>query len=189
MHWAPTPTETKEGVVMSRDAAKVLYLLVGLTDKVAIFKGENRLLFQTGNWCMACRTPDTQFPPYNQVIPKHQTGKLRIESGLFVNAVKKLKLLASVRTEGIRLTYNQKLEIFVNNPELGDASVELNVSDWNQENPGHLDSPEIQIGFCATYLLEAVAKSKEFILKFDSELDPIIISDGERGAVVMPMRI
>jgi DNA polymerase-3 subunit beta len=132
------------------------------------------------------RLIEGEFPNYRQVVPKAPTSRLTLATELLAHALRRVALLSVERSRAVRLALSEgKLVMSSNNPDLGEAQEELDVD---------YAGPEINVGFNARYLLDALgaARSKEIQLGFQDEMSPVQIQpieDPEALAIVMPMRL
>ncbi len=132
---------------------------------------------------------DAQFPPYQQVIPKATERSVRAPRKAFAEALDAVRIAASDRTGGVKLTtLTGLLRITSESPESGNGFDEI---------PVDFTGNELTIGFNAKYFLDILGAmdDEEVVLGVSGELDPAVVrpsseSDKERFvAVVMPMRI
>ncbi len=134
---------------------------------------------------LAVKLIDSQFPPYDQVIPSGNKNIVKVNRGLFFEALKRSQLMSS-ETRGIKLSASQDgLKITGDNPDIGEVSEDIEAS--FEGNP-------VSVGFNPRYVLDLLNQipSGEICLELDGELDPVLIHpEGEDNyvGVVMPMRI
>ena len=135
---------------------------------------------------LSVKLADEQFAPYAKVIPQSHQRRVVIARELLVDALKRISLVASDKSGGVRLIIEPgKLEILSENPDVGEGSEELDV-DFSGE--------KLAIGFNARYLLEALSAvpEDEVALELGGELDPGVVKPvgaTEFLGVIMPMRI
>jgi len=129
---------------------------------------------------------DGQFPPYDQVIPKDNDKALVLSRTAFLDALRRVALMSSDKTQGVRLVVEKgRLRIESDNPDLGAAKEEIDVS---------YKGAGLQIGFNARYFIEVLSEleTPEVRLELAGELDPGVVrpADGsDYVGVVMPMRL
>jgi DNA polymerase-3 subunit beta len=129
---------------------------------------------------------EAQFPPYDQVIPKENDKVALCPRLATLEALKRISIMSSDKTWGIKIGLKKgELRIASDNPDLGEAHEELDVS---------YDGAPITIGFNAKYFIELLTEMEgdEIKLELNGELDPGLCrpSDGKAYlGVVMPMRI
>lgn len=129
---------------------------------------------------------EAQFPPYEAVVPKENEKVAICPRLATLEALKRISLMSSDKTWGIKLGVKKgELKIASDNPDLGEAHEELDVS---------YDGAPLTIGFNAKYFIELLSEMEgdEVKLELNGELDPGLVrpADGKNYlGVVMPMRI
>lgn len=133
---------------------------------------------------------DATFPSYQQVIPRQSDRSARIPRRELADALDAMKLAASDRTGGVKLTLTSNLlRITSESPESGDGFDEV---------PIDYAGKDVTIGFNAKYFLDvlgAIDDEEEVTLGFSGELDPAVLRPAKENAerdylaVIMPMRI
>ena len=145
--------------------------------------------FRVAGFRFSVKLVDAQFPPYQQVIPDATERTIRAPNASMADALKAVRVAASDRTGGVKLTVgggNMRFES--ESPESGAGFDEV---------PIEYDGEEITVGFNASYFLEVLnaIEQEEVLLGISGELDPAVVrpADEPEGdgyvAVVMPMRI
>ena len=154
----------------------VTFLLDGSIAKVVRGHGE---LFM--------RLIDGEFPDYHQVVPKKGKCTTIMSREDFLRALRRVSILSTERSRGVRLIFKAgALEIQTSNPDLGEATEEINVT---------YAGPELSVGFNARYLIEALdvmgdCNSVEFTVNDDVSPGVLHPEGDERYCyVVMPMRL
>jgi DNA polymerase-3 subunit beta len=140
---------------------------------------------RTGDIALAVKLIDSQFPPYEQVIPKGNDKVIVMERLPLLEALKRASLMSS-ETRGIKMAVEKgTCRITSDNPELGEVREEIEV--------GYAGSL-LQIGFNPRYFTELLGQmtSEQVKIELSGELDPALIRPGDADdylGVVMPMRI
>ena len=135
---------------------------------------------------LSVKLADEQFPPYAKVIPQQQEKRVIIARGPLMEALKRIALVASDKSGGVRLAVEPgKLKITSENPDVGEGSDELDVD--------YAGKP-LTVGFNAKYLLDVLGAlpDDEVALELSGELDPGVIKPAQHDGfvgVIMPMRI
>ncbi|MFH0903289.1 MAG: DNA polymerase III subunit beta [Pseudomonadota bacterium] len=144
--------------------------------------------FALGGIQFSVKLIDAHFPPYDAVIPSSSTRLVRTPREPLSDALRAVSLAASDRTGGVKLAISANaLRITSESPESGNGFDEVAVD---------YDGPELNVGFNARYLLDALnamESEDEVSLGISGELDPAVLRPGSGNddyiAVVMPMRI
>ena len=135
---------------------------------------------------LSVKLADEQFPPYAKVIPQKSDRRVTIGRSGFIEALRRISLVASDKSGGVRLIVEEgKLRILSENPDVGEGSEELDVD---------FAGKPVTIGFNAKYLLDVLSAlpDDEVALELSGELDPGVIKparDSDFIGVIMPMRI
>lgn len=186
---APVGNELKfnGGVLIPRRGVQEIRRLVeGDDGKIEMALGEGHLFLRNDYVLMAVKLSEEKFPPYEEVIPKDLDKKIVLLRTAFMEALRRVSLLSTEKTHGIRFRFSEgKLEILSRNPDLGEASEEMEV-DYEGE--------EFVIAFNARYFVDALSEmvSEEVILEFGEELDPCVLQPVDTSdylVVIMPLRL
>jgi DNA polymerase-3 subunit beta len=140
---------------------------------------------RTGEVTLAVKLIDSQFPPYEAVIPKANDKVLEVSRVLLADALKRAQLMSS-ETRGVRLTLGSgSLRVASDNPDLGEVKEEIEAQ---------YDGTPLTVGVNPKYMLEFLSQvqSDRVHVELCGELDPLLLrpvgDDGHLG-VIMPMRI
>lgn len=132
------------------------------------------------------RLIEGKYPNYQQFIPQKFLYNIVVPREAILSSLKRVSLLANQKSKAIMMCFSEnKLEITSNNPELGDAKEELDIS---------YSGPELKIGFNAKYI-EDVLKNidqENIELEVNDQLSPGVLKSHNKNDyinVVMPMRI
>ena len=95
------------------------------------------------------RLIDASFPDYTQVIPKSSERRIVLERVPFLDSLKRIGLLASERTHGVRVELaNGLMTLLSDNPEFGKAREEIEID---------YDGGDLTIAFNAKYLIDILS--------------------------------
>jgi DNA polymerase-3 subunit beta len=185
---ATDPSALASGVIIPRKGLAELKRLVDEDDADEVelaFEG-NSGLARKGDVTLVMRLIEGEFPNYSQVVPKQVSRRVTIPTDDLGHALRRVALLSSERSRAVKLELgDRKLSISSSNPDLGEASEELDID---------FDGEPLAIGFNARYLLDVISalRSKELTIGFQDDLSPAEVvptDDEDTLAVVMPMRI
>jgi DNA polymerase III subunit beta len=128
---------------------------------------------------------ESEFPPYEQVIPKGQDKRIIVSRGKIFDALKRVSVVSSDRTLGVKFQLTEgSVEISTDNPSIGEGSEIVDVN---------YDGEAMEIGFNAKYFIDVlnVLGDEEVVLELSGYLDPAVVKDLDDTfvGVVMPMRI
>lgn len=147
---------------------------------------DGQLLIRADNIAVSVKLSDSQFPPYEQVIPKDNERRVVVGREALLEALRRVALMASDKTWGIRLGLEKgKLSVEADSPELGNARERLDV-DYKGE--------PFQAGFNARYYIELLTEigASDVEIALSGELDPAVITGQDANdyvGVIMPMRL
>ncbi len=149
---------------------------------------ENNLFFHIRNRTLISRIIEGKFPNYEAVIPKENPHVLRISREKITNATRRVSLLSTERSRGIKFSIEQnQIKLFSSNPEIGEARDKVDV-DYKGE--------EMEIGFNSQYLLDflTAVKSENVLLELKDENSAVLLKpeaddDINYLYVLMPMKI
>jgi DNA polymerase-3 subunit beta len=159
------------------------------TPKLKLVQSGPSVFFELAGFRFSVKLVDAQFPPYQQVIPAQSERAVRAPRLPLSEALKAVRLAASDRTGGVKLTLSTgKIRVESESPEAGEGFDEV---------PVDYDGADVTIGFNASYFLDVLnaMPEDEVVLGISGELDPAVIQPGSESversylAVVMPMRI
>jgi DNA polymerase III subunit beta len=140
---------------------------------------------RSGTITLAVKLIESEFPPYDQVIPKEHKRSAKVDRALLLDALKRAQLMSS-ETRGVKLGLeDDKLDISGDNPDVGEVREEL---------PASCEGGPLAIGFNPKYVLDLLAhmEADQVVIELGDELDPCLIRPSEDQSflgVVMPMRI
>jgi len=183
----PEGPKLPAGVLLPRKGiGEIRRTLEGMEGQAQIGVDQGSFVLKLADVVLTVKLGEGMFPPYDQVIPKDNDKKLLVARDEFLEALRRVSIIASDKTWGIRLSLEKgKLVLEADNPDLGNAKAKLDVS---------YKGPALQIGFNARYFIDLLAEmgSKDVSIELGGDLDPALIkpADGtEYLGVIMPMRL
>ena len=154
-------------------------LFISVDDSFLYVNAEN-------SYSLSIRLISREYPKYQAVIPNKTTYNLIVDRAVFLNAVKRVKIMSFEKSNGIKLNiYNNEMVISANHPSFGDALETI---------PIEYDGKEMLIGFNAKYLLDTLPAFNEgdISFEFNNEFSPVIIKSSSLPhylSIVMPLNI
>ena len=181
---AEFPRSNEVDVVIPAKCITELQRILGEEGDVKLAVGENHVSFEAGGKLLVSKLIEGNYPNYRQVIPAESRERITIERELLLNAVRRVSLLSSEKSNSVKLIFTKNnLEIAANTPEIGEAHESLAISFKGKDfsvafNPGFLQDP-----------LRALTE-EEIHLEVSDEMSPGVIKIGTPFLyVLMPMRI
>jgi DNA polymerase-3 subunit beta len=165
-------------------------------EQIEIYFDGTHGFLRMGKSLMILRLIDGEFPEYEQVIPKENDKKIRMEREKIHACLRRISTMASERVEGIKIALTKNaMEATSFNQDFGDAKEEVEVA---------YEGPPLEVGFNARYLLEVlgVVDANEIWMELKDEGSPAIlrpavsseknspfIGPNDQLFIIMPMRI
>ena len=140
--------------------SKALKLAVKLVDdpdaSIRMAIEDNQVLFAFGNGdepgltaVLSSKLVEGAFPPFEDVVPKEHDKKVSFEASTLGNAVRQAALLTNEESKGVRMSFErEKLTLTSRAPEMGEATVEIKLDDY-QGDP-------VEIGFNPGFIIDAL---------------------------------
>ena len=181
---AEFPRSNEVDVVVPAKCITELQRLLGDEGDVKLAVGENHVSFEAGGRLLVSKLIEGNYPNYRQVIPAESRERITIERELLLNAVRRVSLLSSEKSNSVKLIFTKNnLEIAANTPDIGEAHESLAIS---------YKSKDFSVAFNPIFLqdpLRALTED-EIHLEVSDEMSPGVIKIGTPFLyVLMPMRI
>lgn len=182
-------------IIPTKALAQVGKLLGDPNETVRLAITENQAIFAIGEPDLAPRAVlsgslvEGAFPPYQDVIPKDQDKKATFDVSTLASAVRRAALLTNEESRGVRLRIavtgsDATLHLTSRAPEMGEASVDLNVPEYEGE--------EIEIGFNPQFITDAlkIVDEPQIVVELKSPNRPGVFRSGSDFTyVVMPVNL
>jgi len=156
-----------------------------MDDSVHIRFGPSQAQFETSEVTLVSRVLDGQFPNYDKVIPKNAERKITFDRNEFLNAVRRVYIVARGSAEkAVVASKGNLLEMTAESAEVGRAYEEVPIS---------MDGTDITIAFNARYLIDVLSnlRADEAALELSGPLAPGVvrgIGKDDYVHVIMPVR-
>ncbi len=178
----------RDGVIIPRKGvAELKRLLDEVGAEVSFGFLDNNLVVSAPDLALFIRLIDAAFPDYRQVVPKSSGRKAVIARGPFLESLKRISILASERTHGVRIEVHEgRMVLSSDNPDLGKAREELSIEGY--------EGGELVIAFNARYVRDilGILDAEKVELALNESLAPGLFREAENQDylfVVMPMRL
>ena len=174
-----------QGILVPRKSLAEVRRLAEGQEEVSLAVDGSYLFLQAGFFEMAAKLLREEFPPYREVIPTDLDRKVVVERLSLLDAIKRVSLLSSEDTHGVRFHLTPgKMEVVASNPDLGEAREELEAD---------YEGNEFQVVFNARYFVEILSEmeSEEVVVNLGEDLDPCLlhgVDDPGYLGVIMPLR-
>jgi DNA polymerase-3 subunit beta len=154
---------------------------------VGVDVSEGFLVVEGPAWKLVVRLLDSEFPNYEQVLPKQEGSKITVLSSQLAHALKRVSLVVSDKNKGVRFDFFTNLvRISSSSPELGEAQEELEIQ---------YKGKDFSVGFNARYIIDVlstIGENQPFVLELNGESGPgkfYAESDESCFGIVMPLRL
>jgi DNA polymerase-3 subunit beta len=179
------PVLTSGVIVPKKGLVEIKRCLDSTEDDAQLAIKTPYLFLSAADICLAVKLIESQFPPYDQVIPKSFTRRPVVDRDAFLGAIKRAQLMSS-ETRGVRVQLSPGLmRISSDNPDVGEVREEIDAE---------YEGEPLEIGFNPKYVMDVLNQiaTSRVALELNGELDPAVVrpaDDGQYLGVVMPMRI
>jgi DNA polymerase III sliding clamp (beta) subunit (PCNA family) len=170
--------------LLPREIAIVLQQCLRHDESVTLYRDDSKTSkVIVGPYSLIFSTSDDHFPPISQVVPTTHEIIVVIDRKELSAVVKRLRKLAP--ESGIVFsTIKDKLNVRLSSDEPNIVREVLEPITIKAQGGSRID-----IGFNMTYFLEALTGGDTVELQLNGALDPMVVRQEKRFAVVMPMRI
>lgn len=175
-------TLIKQLIVPKKTIQELSRILANEGD-VKILLGENQLAFDLDDTLITTRLIEGEFPNYEQVIPKEEKQRLKVNKEKLISAIKRMSLYITPDSLCVRFDlFKDKLILSKNTQDLGEAKEELDIS-YNEK--------ELTIGFNPLLILDAlkVLSGEEVVIEILDFERPAVIRGLKYVYIVLPMHI
>lgn len=178
------PQSDEVEVIVPTKCVNELTRLVSESGDLRMIVGQNQVAFDVGSSRLVSKLVEGNYPNYRQVIPTEVSERVTLERGLFLAAVQRVSLLASEKTNSVKLMLTKNnLEIIATTPDVGEAREAIPLS---------YKGKDICIAFNPEYLMAPLRAlpNEEVFLDLIDEMSPGVIKiQSPFLYVLMPMRV
>jgi DNA polymerase-3 subunit beta len=178
------PQANEGSVIVPAKAINELSRLLRDEGEIQISLGENQVAFELNGTLLVSKLIEGNYPNYRQVIPGEAKERIPLERETFLNAVRRVSLLTSEKSNSVKLIFTKNnIDIAANSPEIGEAKESL---------PVKYTGKEFTIAFNPEFLMAPLRNlnNDEVFLELIDEMSPGVIKINTSFLyVLMPMRI
>ena len=175
-----------QGIIIPKKGMQEVKRVIDSAREISLAVKSPYIFVRGDAMVLAVKLIESQFPPYQQVIPKQHTKEVVIDRQLLLDALRRAQLMSS-ETRGVKFIVGPgSLTITSDNPDIGEVREELEVQ---------YEGDKVSIGFNPKYVIDLLGQmtsTEQVTLELNGELDPGLIrpyADDDYLGVVMPMRI
>ncbi len=176
---------TGQAVLVPSRALTEVARVLGEGDSVSLVLGENDVSFELGDTSVSTQLIQGDFPDYRKLIPTTRPPALIVGRQAFMDAVKRVKLMAAEHTP-VRLTMSpDSLVLRTVNADLGEAVEQIDAK---------YDGEDLSVAFNPDYLLAGleVTPGDEVSLESSDASKPAMlrgVDSSEFLYLLMPVRV
>lgn len=176
----------RQVIVPRKGIQELLRLLSDNEENVQLELGSNHIRVSLPETKFTSKLIDGRFPDYQRVIPANADKLLQLDRENLRQALVRVSILSNEKYRGVRFQLSaHELKVLSNNPEQEEAEEEI---------PAQFDADGLEIGFNASYLVDAISAIEEEMVEMmfvDANSSCLIRGQGNSTSqyVVMPMRL
>jgi DNA polymerase-3 subunit beta len=178
------PQSDEIEIIVPTKCVNELARIVEETGELKMYVAQNQVAFDVGSTRLVSKLVEGNYPNYRQVIPGEMRERVTLERQLFLAAVHRVSLLASEKSNSVKLMFTKNnLEIAANTPDIGEGRESIAVA---------YKGPDIAIAFNPEYLmapLRALPDDEVFLDLIDEMSPGVIKIQMPFLYVLMPMRV
>ncbi|MCB1236591.1 MAG: DNA polymerase III subunit beta, partial [Verrucomicrobiae bacterium] len=178
------PQSNEIDVIVPTKAVNELQRLLENEGEVKVRISESQVAFELNDTILVSKLIEGNYPNFRQVIPGEAKHRVTLEREVFHNAVKRVALLTSDKSNSIKLTFDaDQLHIAANSPEIGEAKESLHIA---------YKGPKLTIAFNPDFLMAPLRNldQDEVFIDLIDEMSPGVLKIDEPFIyVIMPMRV
>lgn len=151
--------------------------------ELSLFIGTNQILFDISGILIATRVIEGEFPNYNQVIPKGNASKIKLNTEALLSSIRRANLLTTPDFQAVKFeVFKDKLVVSKITPEVGESREEI---------PIEYGGSELVVGFNPHFLIDVLRNIT--LENIDVELlgvdKPLVIRLSDYLYLTLPMRL
>jgi DNA polymerase-3 subunit beta len=177
------PKGSEVEAILPTKAVQELQRILRDEESMTISFAENQVSFDLGNTFLYSKLIEGNYPNYKQVVPAEAKDRIVLERESFLNAVRRVALLSSEKSNSVKLIFSKNnLDITANTPEVGEAKESVPIT---------YKGKDFNIAFNPEFLMDPLKNidSDEIFFDFIDELSPGVIKYSRPFLyVIMPMR-
>ena len=155
-------------------------------EEIEIGTRKGVFIFRKGNVVLKVNLIDSDYPDYRKVLELDQGTPISLDREQLLRCLKRMSVISSEKFAGVKIkTQGSKFFLNSSNPDVGEASDELDISPAEKE---------LEAGYNVQYLIEAIESvdEKTVILEIREGQRPGAVRPAEGNGylcVIMPLKI
>ncbi len=167
-------------IVPAKNLLEVTRLLNSDEEDLQLHIFNNKIIFNFGSLIIMSRLINGTYPDTNKLIPEEFMTTIKVNLNNFFDSIDRASLLTNEEEKNIIKLESKGdyLLISSNIPEIGNVEEKVELPEKIDEN--------VKIAFSSKYMMDAVKvfNSEEISIKYNGEIRPIIITDGESDQLI-----
>lgn len=178
------PKSNEGNVIVPTKAINEIQRLLRDEGEVRVRISDSQISFELNDTILVSKLIEGNYPNFRQVIPGDAKQRITLEREVLHNAVKRVSILTSDKSNSIKLSFKpDQLQISANSPEIGEALESLHIN---------YKGPAMSIAFNPEFLMAPLRNlvQDEIFIDLIDEMSPGVIKIDEPFIyVLMPMRV
>ncbi|CAN5733762.1 DNA polymerase III subunit beta [soil metagenome] len=178
------PQSHEVDIIIPTKAVNEIQRLLGDEGEVTLKVGSGQIGFDLGNYFLASKLIEGNYPNYRQVIPGESKERIALEREPLLRMLGRVSLLLSDKSNSVKLHFTRdNLEMVANSPDVGEARESVPIS---------YKGAEMTIAFNPEFFMAPLRNlvSDEVHLHLIDEISPGVLRSGSNFLyVLMPMRV
>ncbi len=168
-----TSSDSISTFILPKKPLNILKNILDTDTEVNIEYNDTNALFSFNNSTIICRLIDGKYPNYDAVIPKENPNKLKIETNVLLNSIKRVSIFANKTTHQIRLK--------IAGSELQVTSEDLDFSNKAEERlTCEYEGNDLEIGFNSRFMIDMLSN-------IGSKYISLEMSAPNRAGIILPL--
>ncbi len=177
--------ESHEGdIIIPTKAVMELQRLLKDEGELKLRVTDNQIAFELNDYVLVSKLIDGNYPNFRQVVPGDPNERVTIERETFLNTVHRVALLASDKSNSVKLVFGEdSMKVMANSPEIGEAEETISIN---------YRGKAMAIAFNPEFLMAPLRNLDEDEIHLDliDDISPGVIKINEPFLyVLMPMRV
>ncbi|MBP8981390.1 MAG: DNA polymerase III subunit beta [Syntrophobacterales bacterium] len=179
--------ELEKGVIIPRKGLGEIRKIAAEEQEVEIGCDHGMFIMKTKNLTIKVSLIDAEYPDYRRVIPTEKGASLHFGRDKVLHALRRMSVISNDRYNGVIVTLGKDLMVLnSNNPDVGEANDEIEVSYAGEE--------EVGVSYNVNYLIDAieVIDEEEVSMEINVGMKPGVIrglGNDNYLCIVMPLKL
>ncbi len=178
------PQSHEVDIIIPTKAVNEIQRLLSDEGEVTLKVGSGQIGFDLGNYFLASKLIEGNYPNYRQVIPGESKERIALEREPLLRMLGRVSLLLSDKSNSVKLHFTRdNLEMVANSPDVGEA---------RESVPIAYKGAEMTIAFNPEFFMAPLRNlvSDDVYLHLIDEISPGVLRSGTNFLyVLMPMRV